>query len=339
MNILEFFKNNNKVKQIIDSNKLKISDSSNGFNIMLLASDFMSGNSTLFVVLPTLFLAQRYYDELCQILDYDDVLFFPADELISAEMISASGDFLYERIETLFSLIENKKKLVIMNMHAAIKYEMKKETWTNSCFYINNNETIQINELVNKLIKNGYIPVYQVSKTGEFSKRGSIIDIFQLGYDNPIRLDFFGDDIETIKEFDIETQRSIKKIDNALILPVSELLYDENDFKFAKTKILSFIDNFDLNQIEDEMYKKDIFNLSEHKSLDTLSRYLEFFDESKTTIFDFVDNKRIYVIDSLSTSYVMCQETRNRVRHHGITRRKSHICWTQFEHANVCMNA
>ena len=297
MNILEFFLKNKKVKDITESNYIRVSDSCDGFNMMLIASDFMSGNSTLFVVLPTLYLAQRYYDDMCRIINYDDVLFFPADELISAEMISASGDFLYERIETLYTLIEGKKKLVIMNMHAAIKYEMKKEIWINSCFYINNNETILINELTNKLIKNGYIPVYQVTKTGEFSKRGSIIDIFPLGYDNPIRLDFFGDDIETIKEFDTETQRSIKLIEKVLILPVSEFLYNEEDFKYAKTKILGFIDNFDLNQIEDDMYKKDLFNLSEHKSLDTLSRYLEFFDDSKTTVFDFVDKKRIYLID------------------------------------------
>ena len=301
MNILEFFSKNKKINKVINSDKLVLSESSDGFNIILIASDFMSGDSTLFVVLPTLFLAQSYYDELCQIIDYDDVLFFPADELISAEMISASGDFLYERIETLYSLIENKKKLVIMNMHAAIKYEMQKSIWLNSCFYLKINETIEISNLTNKLIKNGYTPVYQVIKTGEFSKRGSIIDIFPLGYDNPIRLDFFDDDIETIKEFDVETQRSIKKVDNALILPVSELLYDDNDFKFAKTKILAFTDNFELNQIEDEMYKKDILNLSEHKSLDTLSRYMEFFDESKTTIFDFVDKKRIYIVDYKKT--------------------------------------
>ncbi len=245
MNIFEFLKSNKKVNDIINSDKIYLSDSCDGFNIMLLASDFMSGNSTLFVVLPTLYLAQKYYDDLCHIIDYDDVLFFPADELISAEMISASGDFLFERIETLYTLIEGKKKLVIMNMHAAIKYEMKKEKWLNSCFYVSKNETIQLNELVNDLIIDGYTPVYQVTKTGEFSKRGSIIDIFPLGYDNPVRLDFFGDDIETIKEFDTETQRSIKEIEKILILPVSEFLYDEEDYKYARTKILGFIDNFE----------------------------------------------------------------------------------------------
>ena len=91
MNIFEFFQTNPKVKTIIDSDKITVSDSCDGFNIMLLASDFMSGNSTLFVVLPSLYLAQRYYDSLSRILPFDDVLFFPADELVSAEMISASG--------------------------------------------------------------------------------------------------------------------------------------------------------------------------------------------------------------------------------------------------------
>ena len=297
MKLLEFIKNNKKIDKIINADKLYINDSCDGFNMMLIASDFMSGDSTLFVVLPSLFQAQQYYDNLCHIINFDDVLFFPADELVSAEMISASGDFLYERIETIYSLIENNKKLVIMNMHAAIKYEMAKNIWDDSCFYIKKNEEININDLYNKLIKIGYIPSYQVSKTGEFAKRGSIIDIFPLGYDNPIRLDFFDDFIEKIKEFDIESQRSIKEIEASLILPVSEFIYDDNDFKFAKSKILSFIDNFELNQIEEDIYKKDIDNLSMHKSLDTLSRYLEFFDNTKTNIFDFSKNKRIYFVD------------------------------------------
>jgi len=297
MNIFEFIKTNPKVKTIIESDKFSVSDTCDGFNIMLLASDFMSGNSTLFVVLPSLYLAQRYYDSLSRILPFDDVLFFPADELASAEMISASGDFLFERIETLYELLTNNKKLVIMNMHAAIKYEMNPQIWRESCFNININDEIEPQVLANKLIKIGYTPVYQVTKTGEFSKRGSIIDIFPLGYEVPVRLDFFDNYIETIKEFDCETQKSIEKKNNVLILPVSELIYDDNDYKFARTKILGFEDNFSLSEIEEDIYKKDLSNLMMHKSLDTLSRYLSFFDESKTNIFDFVENKRIYLID------------------------------------------
>ena len=199
MDILKYLSTNKKINNIISSKKINVSDSCDGFNIMLIASDFMSGDSTLFVVLPSVYLAQRYYDELCHIVNFDDVLFFPADELFSAEMISASGDFLYERIETIFQLLENNKKIVIMNMHAAIRYEMSKDIWSNSCFKLVKNQIIDIKELYNNLIKIGYIPSYQVTKTGEFSRRGSIIDIFPLGYDNPIRLDFFDDEIEKIK--------------------------------------------------------------------------------------------------------------------------------------------
>ena len=168
MNIFEFFQTNTKVKTIIDSDKITVSDSCDGFNIMLLASDFMSGNSTLFVVLPSLYLAQRYYDSLSRILPFDDVLFFPADELVSAEMISASGDFLYERIETLYELLTNNKKLVIMNMHAAIKYEMNPTIWKDSCFTVSTNDVIEPKKLADKLIKIGCEPVYQVKKNGEF---------------------------------------------------------------------------------------------------------------------------------------------------------------------------
>ena len=302
MDILKYLSTNKKINNIISSKKINVSDSCDGFNIMLIASDFMSGDSTLFVVLPSVYLAQRYYDELCHIVNFDDVLFFPADELFSAEMISASGDFLYERIETIFQLLENNKKIVIMNMHAAIRYEMSKDIWSNSCFKLVKNQIIDIKELYNNLIKIGYIPSYQVTKTGEFSRRGSIIDIFPLGYDNPIRLDFFDDEIEKIKEFDIETQRSIKEINTSVILPVAEFIYDENDYKIAKTKIRGFLDNFELNQIEDDMYKKDLLNLSEHQSLDTLARYLSFFDNTKTNIFSFSDNKRIYFIDYKKSS-------------------------------------
>ena len=144
MDILKYLSTNKKINNIISSKKINVSDSCDGFNIMLIASDFMSGDSTLFVVLPSVYLAQRYYDELCHIVNFDDVLFFPADELFSAEMISASGDFLYERIETIFQLLENNKKIVIMNMHAAIRYEMSKDIWSNSCFKLVNNQIIYI---------------------------------------------------------------------------------------------------------------------------------------------------------------------------------------------------
>ena len=297
MNPIDFIYSLNKTKDIINNQKVFVSKTNTGYNLMLIAAEFLNGCSTVFVVLPTLYLAQKYYDELSNMVDEENVLFFPSDELLVAEMISASGDFLYERIQTIYSLLNNEKKIVIMNMHSAIRYLMNKETWINSIINIKKNNSYNIDELVNKLVTLGYNRVSQVTKTKEYSKRGSILDIFPLGYNNPIRLDFFGDDLEEIKEFDTLTQKSINKINEITVLPVSELIYNSKDYESARNNIMSYLDNFELSQIEDDIYKRDLFNLSEHNSLETLVRYVEFFDNSKTSIFDFSNNKRIYFID------------------------------------------
>ncbi|MGM9970120.1 MAG: transcription-repair coupling factor [Anaeroplasma sp.] len=308
MNLFEYFYDLASVKKIINSDKIKLSDSCDSYNQMLIATDFLFNNKSLVIVLPNIYLAQKYYDELSNIVNENDVLFFPADELVSAEMVSSTGDFLFERIQTIYTAISGSKKIIITNLHGAIKYEMNPTIWKNSIFKLNKGLVIEPNELCNNLVKIGYEATSTTVKTGQFSKRGSIVDIFPLGYTDPIRLDFFGEEIDTIKEYDIESQRSHKMVDNIVILPVIELIYDENDFKNAKNKILSFIDKFKLSEIEESIYKKDIYLLSEHKSLDTLSKYTYFFDNTKSTILDFIDNKKIYIIDSYK-----CKELSERL--------------------------
>ena len=297
MNLFEYFSGLKNVKRILASDSISVSESSDGFNMMLIASDFYTGDKTIFVVLPTLYQAQAYYDQLVSIIDEDDVLFFPADELISAEMIAATGDFLYERIQTLYTLLLGKKKLVITNMHGAIKYEMNKKRWENSFFALKKGDIIEPKDLCNRLVSLGYEPTFTIDKTGQFSKRGSIVDVFPLGSLSPVRLDFFEDEVDSIKEFNIESQRSIKELDCALILPVTEFIYDSDDLRLAKGKLEAFIDSFELSEIEDEMYKKDLLNLDDHKSLDNMSKYIPFFDNECQTVLEFVDNKRVYIID------------------------------------------
>ncbi len=297
MNIYDYFYTMDSVKEILSKNKFKIAGSCDEYNLMLIATDFYKSDKSIFVVLPNLYSAQKYYDALANYILEEDVLFFPADELVSAEMVAATGDFLFERIQTLYTLLQKDKKIVVTNMHGAIKYELNPKKWKESIFTLKVTDFIDINELCNKLICLGYESVFTTVKTGEFSKRGSIIDVFPLGYLNPIRLDFFGDEIDSIKEFNIETQRSIDKINEVTILPVSEFIYSKEEFSLAKEKILSFMDQYKLSTIEEQTYKQDLFKLEEHKFLDSLSRYLGFFESSLSTLFDFVDKKRVYIID------------------------------------------
>ena len=101
MNILPFLLNNTIIKDLIKEDNIKIGGTCDEFNMMMLACDFFQGNSSIFVVLPNLYTAQKYYDQLLGFIPDEYVLFFPADELVSAEMIAATGDFLFERIDSI----------------------------------------------------------------------------------------------------------------------------------------------------------------------------------------------------------------------------------------------
>lgn len=289
------------IQNYFSKNKVRLGGTCDDFNMMMIACDFYRGISSIFVVLPSLYLAQKYYDGLIGFVKEEDVLFFPADELISAAMVASTGDFLFERIQTLYTLLTEEKKLIVMNIHGAIKYEMPKESWLANIFTVKKNMTIELHDLINRLVRLGYEHVFTITKTGEFSRRGSIVDIFPLGFEKPIRLDFFGDDVDTIKFFDMETQRSLEQTNQCTILPVTEFMYDKEDFLTAKKNILSFMDGFSLSQIETDQLNKDLFSLENHQNLDNLSRYLEFFNPNITTLFDFVELKRIYVIDPMKS--------------------------------------
>ena len=301
MDILPFLLNNTIIKDIIKEDNIKIGGTCDEFNMMMLACDFFQGNSSIFVVLPNLYTAQKYYDQLLGFIPDEYVLFFPADELVSAEMIAATGDFLFERIQTIYSLLLNEKRIVVTNLHGLIKYEFPRNVWEYSIFSVRKGTCIEIKDLLDRLVKVGYEPVYTITKTGEFSRRGSIVDIFPLGYERPVRLDFFGDEIETIKYFNMDTQRSVEEIMSVNILPVTEFIYDDMEFKDAKRKILNFIDSYKLSPLEEDMINKDLFSLENHQNLLGLSRYFEFFNNEITTILDFVDNKKVYFIDPVKS--------------------------------------
>ncbi|MCR5231406.1 MAG: hypothetical protein K6B64_02050 [Acholeplasmatales bacterium] len=209
MNFLEYFYGLNK--KLIEWPKARVANCCDEFNLNLIASDFIHDKKTIFVITPSLFLAQKYYDTLTNLVSWDDVLFFPEDELVSTDMLSSSGDFLFERINTIYTLLSDSKKIVVLNLVGAIKYEMPKEVWLNSFIKLEENKDYDIKKLQKDLVSIGYEMVYTITKTGEFSKRGSIIDIFPLGSLEPIRLDFFGDTLETIKNFDVVSQRSTNR--------------------------------------------------------------------------------------------------------------------------------
>ncbi|MCR5786845.1 MAG: transcription-repair coupling factor [Acholeplasmatales bacterium] len=301
-----FLANNSFYKEIINSSDYNIKNGSTDYMISLAVTDFKENNKNIFIVLPNLYEAQKTYDKLTSILNEEYVLFFPGDELVAAEILNSSGDFKFERINTIVSLLKNDRKYIIVtNVNAAVKYELNKSLWQSSIFSLKKDLTFKRELLIEKLLSAGYKRTYTVTRTGEFSNRGEIIDIFPLNSLSPVRIDYFDDDIDSIKEFDIDTQKSIREINQIEIIPVSELFYSSQVLEASLNKIKEFKESLSITLDEDEKISQDLMNLENRDNVDNLMRYIKFFDSNAQSILDFVEDKKIYYVDmgSLKETY------------------------------------
>lgn len=297
----------NKLNNVINDNKVYLKNQNINFMIEMIKSDFIQNHKTIFAILPTLYEAERVYESLINDLDDDKVLFFPSDEIVAAQMIESMGDFKYERINTLVSLLDNKEYIVITNLAGAIRFEANKDFWSSCTIKINKDTIINEEELYDNLLKLGYQFSYTVTKTGQFSHRGSIIDIFPLNYNNPIRLDLFGDTIDEMKFFDVDTQRSLEKVDEFTIIPVAEMVYDNDSLKQATTSIIEYAKRINVSEFEMNKINKDIEALNFHKDNSSLHRYISFLDHH-STIFDYKTDSKVYLID-----YKKCEDNYNQM--------------------------
>lgn len=297
----------NMIKSMEAKYPLYLKNQNMNFMITYAVCDFLRSKRSVLCVLPTLYEAERAYSMASQMLDENKVLFFPADELLAAQMIDVEGDFKYERINTLISLLDKSDYLVVTNLTGSLKLNQSHELWRDLIFSINKTSIIDEKKLYSSLNRMGYHFSYTVTKTGEYSHRGSIIDIFPLNYSQPIRIDLFGDEIDTMKYFDVESQRSGEALDEFKIAPVSELLYNDEDLELALKKLNQFVYDKKPSEYELEKINKDIENLTAHSHVDNLTRYAKFFSPVESII-DFMNNPLIYLID-----YKKCEDSYQRM--------------------------
>jgi transcription-repair coupling factor (superfamily II helicase) len=299
LTMIEWLKRLNHIQEWIKkTSKTTFFKSSNDtFNAYLAAIDFKENNQTVVVVTPNLYEAQKYYDVLSQILDSEDVLFYPADQTLTSMMALGSPEFKSERLYTLKQLMTGKPFVVVTTMQGLSLRQLKPNDYLNSVKRLNKEMTYDLEKLVQFLVYSGYQRTYTVEKPGEFSVRGHILDVFTLHHEQPFRIDFFDDVIDQIKLFDVETQRSFQEIDHVEIAPIHELFYTDQMKVDAVQRIRKFFENMKLSEREVEKYSQDIEWIEQRIKLDGLSIYIPFFNEEKTTLLDFATDSKLYFID------------------------------------------
>lgn len=238
----------------------------------------------------------------------DKVWFFPMDDFLTSEAIATSPEFKTSRLETINNTLKNEKMIIVTNLMGYLRYLPEKEKFKENYIKLKKDKEYPIKELINKLNDMGYKKETTVTMTGEIAPRGFVIDIFPINKEEPIRIEYWDDTIETIKTFDINTQRTIKEIDEITIFPNTEkLIKDSFDIPYREmpkhiktTNISKFLDSITIyDNLEDinnnyQSLKEEIenYNASTNRPKNTnyMNNLEEVFDKNAILLETF-DNK------------------------------------------------
>ena len=280
-------------------NNMGISGITDEFFCVYLSNLLKKQNRPILVVVNSIYEANKLYQSL---INYtDNVCLFPMDDFLTSEALAISPDLKISRLETLNSIIENDKKIVLTNLMGYLRFLPTKDNYRKHCYKISINDEIDPTTIINQLVSCGYSRTTIVNKTGEFAVRGYIIDVFALGEEYPVRIEFFGDNIESIRYFDIDTQKSVEKLEFIEINPYFEFITDTlvDSEHYGKQKYLPIYDKVcnieaylndcitfykDYNQLENS-YKNivdEIITFRETNDIDFKSDYMFSLDSLKS---------------------------------------------------------
>ena len=224
-----------------------------------------------------------------------DILFYPQWDCVPYDRISPNKLITSKRLETLSRLSneKDKSKIILTTIQASCQRTLSLDEVKNKFISLKPGEVIDINNLVNFFVSNGYEKTPTVREHGEFSVRGGIIDFYS-PLNKPIRLDLFGNTIDSIKSFDLITQRSLELLKEIFVYPASEIILND------KT-----IENFRINfnkKFGSQKEKVKIYDsISEGISYPGMEHWLPFFYNQTGSIFDYID-KPIILLDHLYES-------------------------------------
>ena len=261
---------------------------------LLIASAFFASPKTMLVIKDNQYQASLLYQELKPLLK-NNVLYFPSDESLRIEALAYSKEILGERIATLASLCENKPYVIICHTQSFVRYIPNQNLFKERTIHLHVGDIIDPLELRRKIIENGYTNIQRVDEPFYYSKRGGVIDVYSIQYEHPVRIEFFDDEIESIRFYDKDNQRSLNSVKEVKLLPATDMLYSADEVNDVINKIEELKENSDckdyLGELEEEI-SIDIESLKNHDYSPRMYQYMNLFTTS-TTLLSYIHNPKI----------------------------------------------
>ena len=295
--LLKELYNNVAVKSILKKES-KLGNLSLSEEALIVASAFQKQPQTMLIVKNNTYTAQRLYERLYSLLG-EKVLFFGVEESLRVEAIAASPETKANQMEVLSKLFDNKPYIVVMNAAASIHYLPAPEVFQQHCISIKTNEETNYEQLKTLLFEAGYTHVSRVDQPLCYAARGGIIDVYSMNYEYPLRIEFFDNEIDSIRFFDISTQRTIEVIQEASIIPASDILFTNEEIQTITQLALAELANVKgfTNASKEHLeaiVNEDLDAIANHSPEARLYKYRAFLNQ-QATIMDYVKNACVIV--------------------------------------------
>ncbi len=218
------------------------------------------------------------------------VMVFPDWETLPYDPFSPYQDIISERLQTLFTLSGLEQGVLVVPVTTVMHRLLPRQYLLANSMLLNVGQSINIETFRKQLSQQGYSFVEQVTEHGEVSVRGSLLDVFPMGAIDPFRIDLFDDEIDSIRLFDIETQRSKEKVDSIRVLPAREVaLIDEGIARFRA----NWRTRFEGNPGQCPIYS----DVSQSIAPAGIEYYLPLFYEETSSLFDYMHDEAIVILD------------------------------------------
>ena len=231
--------------------------------------------------------------------------YFPAKDLIFYQADIHSNQLIKERVAVLRKLLEGEPITIVTTFSALMAHQLPLSVWQENVIEIEEGGIAEEAAIARQLVKMGYEKNYQVEAPGQFSVRGGIVDIFDLTRENPVRIELWGDEVESIRSFDIESQRSIEKLTEVSIYPATELILSkkaledglarmEKDCKKSAAFFREETKPEEAHRLEQAVAELKE-QVTQFQSFVNLESYIGYFYEETQSLVDFVADRKLCI--------------------------------------------
>lgn len=232
--------------------------------------------------------------EIIENFEKEKAVLFSKKEIVTYDFVAESKDLPYERIETLNKIKDKKNLIVVTTIEALMQKLPPKEILFKNILEFKVGDIYNLEELKKTLVNLGYSRCEFIEGRGQFSVRGGIVDI-SINETLGVRIEFWGDEVDSIRNFNITSQRSINTLDKIKIYPAHEFVLDNSIDEICKKITKKLVE-----ENQEETIKKDIEQIKSGNYISKIDKYFNEFYDKQSTLLEYLNDNYLIILDEIS---------------------------------------